>query len=195
MRSYGGVTLLATLLVASCGERVADPEVRSVATVHDNGVVRSATGGGKSFVTAPPAAIGVAEFSFSAVQNSDGTASGRFRMVRYRAGFLVDFSGEVTCMAVDAVNNRAWIGGVVVANRSNDPNHTLDIHEPGDDVWFRVVDHGEGAGAPPDRSSVYGFKGAAGIDTSSQYCAAQLWPAGDANVFELTEGNIQVRSR
>lgn len=158
-------------------------------------IVMSATGGGKAYVTNPPLAIGTAEFSFSAVQHEDGTASGFFRMVRQRAGFNVDFTGRVTCMAVDPVTHRAWIGGVVVSNNSDDPNHTTPIHQPGEDVWFRVVDNGEGEDAPPDRSSVYGFAGAAGVTTSAEYCALKLWPAGDANAFALTEGNIQVLSR
>jgi len=155
----------------------------------------SAAGGGKAFVTSPPPAIGTAEFAFVAVQHANGTARGLFRMVRQRAGFNVDFLGAVTCMAVDPVTHRAWIGGVVLRNDSDDPNHTLEIHQPGQDVWFRVVDNGEGSQAPPDRSSVYGFKGAAGVNTSAEYCALKLWPAGEANAFELTQGNIQVRSR
>ena len=158
-------------------------------------IVISATGGGKSFVTNPAPAIGIAEFSFSAVQHEDGTASGMFRMVRQRAGFNVDFTGTVTCLAVDPVTHRAWIGGVVVHNNSDDPNHTTAIHEPGQDVWFRVVDNGEGADTPADRSSVYGFKGAGGVQTSAEYCALRLWPAGEANAFELTQGNIQVHPR
>jgi hypothetical protein len=96
-------------------------------------------------------------------------------------------------MSVDTVLHRAWIGGVVTENRSDDPNHSTAIHQPGEHVWFRVVDNGEGSAAAPDRSSVYGFKGAAGVTTSPEYCALRLWPAGDANTFELTEGNIQVR--
>jgi hypothetical protein len=158
-------------------------------------IVLSATGGGKSFVTSPPLAIGTAEFVFVALGREDGTAKGVFWMKRQRAGFNVEFIGAVTCMAVDPVNDRAWIGGVVLVNNSDDPVHTLAIHQPGQDVWFRVVDNGEGEGASPDRSSVYGFKGAGGIDTSPQYCATMPWPAGEANAFELTEGNIQVRSK
>lgn len=118
----------------------------------------------------------------------------RVHLVRLRDGFVVDFSGEVTCMSVDPVLHRAWIGGVVTANNSNDPNHSAAIHQPGRDVWFRVVDHGEREGAPPDRSSVYGFEGALGIITSAQYCAAQLWTSDDVNAFAVTEGNIQVRT-
>ena len=144
--------------------------------------------------TSPPPAIGTARFTFAALQFGDDDAGGLFRMVRQRAGFTVDFTGLVTCMAVDPVTHRAWIGGVVLFNNSNDPNHTLDIHQPGQDVWFRVVDKSEGSGAPPDRSSVYGFKGAAGVQTSAEYCAVKLWPDGDANAFAVTAGNIQVRS-
>jgi hypothetical protein len=154
-----------------------------------------AAGAGQAFVTSPPPAVGTAEFFFLAAQYGNGPARGVFRMVRQRAGFNVDFLGVVTCMTVDPVTHRAWIGGIVVINNSDDPNHTLDIHQPGQDVWFRVVDNGEGAGAPPDRSSVYGFKGAAGIQTSAEYCAVQPWPAGDANAFELTDGNLDVHSR
>jgi hypothetical protein len=192
-RFVNGLALMAALIAAGWGGRVVAIERGSPAT--GNEIVLSAAGGGKSFVTNPPPAIGTAEFSFSAVQHDDGTARGMFRMVRQRAGFNVDFTGVVTCMAVDPVTHRAWIGGVVVSNNSDDPNHTLEIHAPGQDVWFRVVDNGEGAQDPPDRSSVYGFKGAGGVNTSAEYCALKLWPAGDANAFELTEGNIQVRSR
>jgi hypothetical protein len=163
--------------------------------VNQGPVVMLATGGGKSFVTSPTPAIGTAEFSFSAVQHQDGTADGVFRMVRQRAGFNVDFSGIVTCMAVDPATNRAWIGGIVLTNDSDDPNHTTAIHQPGQDVWFRVVDNGEGAYGAPDRSSVYGFLGAGGVATSAEYCALKPWPDDDANAFALTEGNITVRSR
>lgn len=192
-KSVRVVVALAATLVVACGESVTAPEQQF--SNHDSGVVISATGGGKSFVTNPPLAIGVAEFSFSAVQNEDGTASGFFRMVRQRAGFNVDFTGEVTCLSVDPATGRAWIGGVVVGNNSDDPNHTTSIHEPGDDVWFRVLDSGEGADAQPDRSSVYGFEGAAGVITSAEYCERQLWSADNANAFALTQGNIQVRWR
>ena len=192
-RFVKGLVLTAVLAAAGSGGRVVAIESKSPAT--GNGIVLLATGGGKSFVTSPPPAIGTAKFSFVAVQLEDGTARGVFRMVRQRAGFNVDFTGIVTCMAVDPATHRAWIGGIVASNDSDDPNHTLDIHAPGQDVWFRVVDNGEGAGDLPDRSSVYGFKGAAGVNTSAEYCALKLWPAGDANAFEVTHGNIQVRSR
>jgi hypothetical protein len=161
----------------------------------DAGIVLSANGGGKMFVNAPPIAAGEADFSFTAVQSGDGRAAGQFHMVRPRAGLMVEFEGTVTCLSVDPILGRAWIGGVVTKNRSTDPVFQTAIHEVGDDVWFRVADNGEGAGAAPDRSSVYGFEGAGGVTTSAEYCALQLWAAGDVNTFPQTMGNIQVRAR
>jgi hypothetical protein len=158
------------------------------------GIVSSVAGGGHFNITAPPVAIGEGEFSFTAVVDGDGTAHGFFRQVRPRNGYVLDFDGEVTCVTFDAINHRAWIGGVIRQNRSTDPALQLAIHQPGRDVWFRTVDYGEGAGAPAaDRLTVFGFEGSAGITTSPQYCAAQLWPAGDANTFEVLNGNIQMR--
>jgi hypothetical protein len=35
------------------------------------------------------------------------------------------------------------------------------IHQPGQDVWFRLVDYGQGSGTPADRLTFLGFTGAA----------------------------------
>jgi hypothetical protein len=82
----------------------------------------------------------------------------------------------------------------VTENNSTDPNFQTAIHQVGRDVWFRVIDNGEGAKASAaDRSTVLGFTGAAGFQTSADYCAGKPWPAGDANTFPVVDGNIQVR--
>ncbi len=94
---------------------------------------------------------------------------------------------------MDPVNHRAWIGGVVTANRSTDPDVLTDIHEPGDDVWFRVLDSGEDHEVV-DRTSFFGFKGAAGIQTSAEYCEVTIWPDNDARTWPVTSGNISVRA-
>lgn len=191
--------LLGTLLLISCGESSTHPSqpdpgaLMMPSHVGGGDIATSATGGGGLFVTSPPLAIGDAQFSFSAAQLANGSVYGQFHLVRQRDGFVVDFHGVVTCMSVDPALHRAWIGGVVTQNNSNDPVHTTTVHQPGRDVWFRVVDNGEGLGAAPDRSSVYGFEGAAGVITSAEYCQKQLWTAGDVNAFEVTEGNIQVK--
>ena len=70
-----------------------------------------------------------------------------------------------------------------------------DNNEVGDDIWFRVVDYGEGQDAQADRSTFVGFEGNAGIITSREYCDAQIWPEGDARTGPVTDGDIQVRVR
>jgi hypothetical protein len=155
----------------------------------NNGVLASATGGGHYLLLG---AIDV-QFAFSALQKPDGTGLGQFHQRLEVDGSVVDFRGEVTCMTVDPLTKRAWVGGIVTENRSTDPGFTTPIHQPGKDVWFRVVDYGEGGDSPPDRTSFLGFEGAAGIITSEEYCRAQIWPTGDARTWPVTSGNIQVR--
>ncbi|CAN5226694.1 hypothetical protein BH23GEM2_BH23GEM2_14040 [soil metagenome] len=154
-----------------------------------NAVVASTSGGGKAQL---PAGFSLLSFAFNANLRGDGRATGQFRQVYESASGTVDFHGEVTCVSFDPDNNRAWIGGVVTKNNSTNPGVQGAIHQPGRDVWFRVVDYGEGD-SPDDRTTVLGFEGAAGIDTSEQYCEARLWAAGDARTWAVVDGNIQVR--
>jgi hypothetical protein len=152
-----------------------------------NGVVISATGGGMYNAGV------IVQFSMSANQKADGTAHGQFHHKTVLGGLVVDFSGEVTCMAVDSENHRAWIGGVVTENRSEHPSFTTAIHQVGRDIWFRVLDNGQGNGSEPDRTTFLGFEGGGGIPTSAAYCAERIWPDGNARTSPLTNGNIQVR--
>jgi hypothetical protein len=153
-----------------------------------NGVTISATGGGMY-----DAGV-IVSFSMSAVQKADGTAEGEFRHKTELDGLAIDVSGRVTCMAVDSIQGRAWIGGIVTTNRSEHPAFTDAIHQVGRDVWFRVLDSGEGQ-SEPDRTTFLGFEGAAGIITSPEYCEAQIWPDDppNARTSPLTAGNVQVR--
>jgi len=152
----------------------------------------STNGGGMIDLTS--AAAGFASFSFNATDHRNGNATGTFRQLREVAGLTVDFSGTVTCVSVDNATGRAWIGGTVTANNSTHPAFQTAIHQPGQDVWFRVVDYGEGSNAAQaDRSTVFGFRGAAGILTSLDYCAIKPWPDADARTFPVAEGNVQVR--
>ena len=149
----------------------------------------AATGGGKYLLQ------GVVEvqFAFSSIQHADEKAMGRFHQKFDNGGLVVDFAGEVTCMAVDPVMHRAWIGGVITRNASTDPTLTGEIFQPGHDVWFRVVDYGEGSSAPqPDRTTFLGFENNPTIKSSAQYCAEKPWPEGDARTWPVVEGNIQV---
>jgi len=135
------------------------------------------------------------DFSYAAVQVSAGRtiARGKFKQSLTLNGLLVEFEGRVTCMGIDETNGRAWIAGVITKNNSLNPSFQTAIHQVGKDVWFRVVDYGEGGNATqPDRTTFLGFEGGAGIITSAQYCAEKPWPANDERTNALTAGNLQV---
>lgn len=186
---------LTAVVLASCeSPSSTGPRMRAgdaASTKNDRGIIASTSGDGHAEL---PPGLGLVAFSFGANQHATNGGLGTFRQSRVRNGLLIEFEGSVTCVTVDAVNHRAWVGGVVTANNSTDPNFQTAIHQVGRDVWFRVVDNGEGAHATAaDRTTVLGFTGAAGFTTSAQYCAGQPWAAGDANTFPLVDGNIQVR--
>jgi hypothetical protein len=154
----------------------------------NQGVQVNTTGGGMAEL---PAGFSALQFQFTASANGSG-AGGRFHMEWTSASGHVNFDGDVTCVTKDEANGRAWIGGVVTRNQSTHPSFLTAIHEVGDDIWFRVVDYGEGSGSQPDRVTVVGFEGAAGFITSAAYCAGQPWTAGDVNTWPVVNGNIQV---
>ena len=134
------------------------------------------------------------QFAFGAVQQPSGEVAGQFHQTLIFQGELLDFDGTVTCLAFDPATNHAWIGGVITSNRSTHPYYMQDLFQPGHDVWFRVVDYGEGAtAAQPDRTTFLGFEDNPTIKSSAQYCAEKPWPEGDARTWPVTEGNIQVR--
>jgi hypothetical protein len=133
-------------------------------------------------------------FDFNAVSAGNGGAAGHLFQSFEFGGLLIEFRGRVTCVSVDVVNRRAWIGGVVTENNSTHPQFTTARTQVGRDIWFRVVDYGEANGVPqPDRTTIPGFEGDRGIITSAEYCATQPWVAGDVATHPLTNGNIQVR--
>ena len=159
------------------------------ALLSQGAVIAHATGGGQSQL---PAGFTLLDFQFSAVQLASGKANGVFSIFWASASGTNDYRGVVTCVSVDPVNNRAWIGGVVTENNSTHPLGSEPRKQVGRDIWFRVVDNGEGADAAPDRTTVAGFEGDAGVITSAEYCATQPWAANDANTWPRVGGNIQV---
>src|SRR5258708_32518535 len=95
-------------------------------------------------------------FAFAAVSDDEGNPGGAFHVSTNDGLGSVEFHARVTCLAVDKVDGRAWIGGVILANLSTSPDFTGGVHEPGHDIWFRVLD-GDSAGAG-DRSTFVGFE-------------------------------------
>lgn len=152
----------------------------------------TATGGGQYLITLGTLEL-PGDFSFNAIQTSpDGAAEGRLRFTLDFQGEPVEFHGDVTCMTRDLSTGRAWIGGVITRNASvAEPYASGEIFNPGKDIWFRVLDSGEGA-MTIDRTTFVGFEGGAGIITSAEYCDVQLWAPGDARTWPVT-GNVQVR--
>jgi hypothetical protein len=145
------------------------------------GIVRQVGGGGQ-FVHPD---FGVVTFSFTALRGDDGNVTGRFQQHQPAFGFT--YKGDVTCFAVDPVNHRAWIGGVLTHTNDPDP-----ITEVGDEAWFRVLDLGASS-TGPDRSTFLGFEGGGGIITSQEYCEARIWPDDNARTWPVEHGNISIR--
>ncbi len=114
-------------------------------------IVASANGGVHWIIPLPnPFGVEVVNqpLAFNARKYADGSVSGRFEYHQLVEGETFMFNVDVTCMNVYN-ENRAKIGGVVT--QSSDPTEP-----PGVFAWFQVFDNGEGANAPPDRSSLAG---------------------------------------
>ncbi|HEX9564476.1 MAG TPA: hypothetical protein VF981_10915 [Gemmatimonadaceae bacterium] len=145
----------------------------------------SVTGRGRANLS-----VGPMDIEVMAKQHDDGTAKGTFRHFIVTSTGTIDFTSEVTCLAVDAALGRAWLGGKVLTNNSTRPDFITSITEPGDEIWFRLADLGEGGNASaPDRSTGPGFEGSLGFITSAEYCAARVWPN---EPVLLVSGNLQV---
>src|SRR5262249_38207293 len=96
------------------------------------------------------------------------------------AGGTFRFNVAVTCMNVYD-GNRAKIGGIVEQSTDSD-------NPPGTYAWFQVFDNGQGAGAPPDQSSLVGFGDEA---ANEAFCNSPNLPGfGPWNV----SGGVQVSS-
>jgi hypothetical protein len=139
------------------------------------------TGGGQFFNPD----FGEVTFSFQAVRHGDGGVTGRFQ--QHQTDLDLTYKGDVTCFAVDLVNHRAWIGGVLTQSNDVDP-----VAVVGKDAWFRVLDLGSG-GPDPDRSTFLGFEGSAGIITSAEYCERQIWPEGNERTWPVEHGDITIQ--
>jgi hypothetical protein len=118
--------------------------------------------------------------AFNARKSAEGDVSGHFEYHQVVEGTAYKFNGTVTCFNVYD-GNRAKIGGVI--NSSSDP--TIP---PGTFGWFQVFDNGEGAGDPPDQSSLMGFGNEA---ANEAFCNSPNLPRfGPWDV----QGNVQVRA-
>ncbi len=81
-------------------------------------------------------------YSFTATQYADGTASGRYVDVFARGAGIM---GVIDCVVV--VGNHAWVSGRITSGRIGD----LDLR--GEPFTTLVVDNGTSANDPPDQIS------------------------------------------
>jgi hypothetical protein len=197
MRLQRSTALLILPVLVACSE-TSDPTSlveASFATVAQSGPALGKVNGGGHYVIDLGGGLELlAQFAVSGRQtDADGSASGTFhhRTELFEEG--IDFHGTLTCLSIDPVEGRAWVGGVVTQNRSvREPFASGAIYQPGRDIWFRVLDEGQ----PPegtDRTTFVGFEGGGGVITSQEYCDTRPWPDENARTNPLTTGNIKVQ--
>ena len=122
-------------------------------------------------------------FSYSAVARADGTAEGEYQYNFRAAGFFIH--GTVTCASVSG--NAGWVGGVIDSIVSPDP---ADQSLVGTEIWWRVIDNGEGANQPADQTTSLLFAVPGLPITAESWCRNQ-----DVRgvLRDVLSGNIQVR--
>lgn len=136
-------------------------------------------------------------FVITTLLRADGSAEGEAFHHAPLGDLVIEFRTRVICVSIDPVTNRAWIGGVITENNSTDPLRNQERNQVGRDIWWRVVDYGNGQSGTLDRSTFLGFTGDAGIQTSEEYCAVRPWPGPptdpvDARTRPVVSGNLSV---
>jgi hypothetical protein len=122
-------------------------------------------------------------FSYNATARADGTAHGKYQYHFRAADFFIH--GTVTCASV--AGNAGWVGGVIDKIVSGDP---ADQSLVGTEIWWRVVDNGEGANAAADLTTSLLFAVPGLPITAESWCRNQ-----DVRgvMRDVLHGNIQVR--
>jgi hypothetical protein len=170
------------VLALACGAALIAGAVAPAADPSGAAVAASANGSAHWTIPLPNpfgVEVGNRTLSFNARKYSDGTVDGRFEYHQVVEGEAFIFNVDVTCLNVYD-GNRAKLGGIIEV--SNDP--TIP---PGTFAWFSAFDEGEGAGDPPDRSSLIGFGDEA---ANEAFCNSPNLPRfGPWDV----QGNVQVR--
>ena len=145
---------LAVLGVAACeSPQPVAPDLiggGELASTSSQTVVGHANGEGVANVGVPM------DFVFNALLSADGSAKGEGYHHALLNGNVIEFRTRVTCVSIDPVNNRAWVGGVITENNSTDPARMQPRNQVGRDIWWRVVDYGDGQSGVVDRTTSSG---------------------------------------
>ncbi len=176
-----GALLIAPTAVSADGDRKPS----------DLGLTAASAGGGHYTVVASDGSLAEMLLGYAAVVDRRGRARGQLLHMGTFQGATIEFHGEVICLAVDSENHRAWIGGVITKNRSTHPTYRDSVWaQPGEDIWFRVLDADHARTGEQDRTTFVGFEGA--IPSSEAYCNDRPWPADNARTWAVT-GNLIVK--
>ncbi len=179
---------LSMSLVTAC-DKTPDPPMAPSLQLSGNSNTSLVTGDYVANIGAAAPIYGA--YNLDGRTDKNGMSSGAFTFFAPTSTGTIDFAGRVTCLYVDDVLKRVWIGAVITRNSSTRAAYdaTQEIHQVGHDVWFRVADRSPGGSGDPDRTTFLGFEGSGGIATSAEYCALHLW--GNDGVG-ITSGNLTV---
>ncbi|HET6361081.1 MAG TPA: hypothetical protein VFH11_03390 [Gemmatimonadota bacterium] len=198
MRFVHPILILGASLLVACGtdSPAGDPVEPTGLNLSGSPVVESASGG--YHFTTDPRFFGIPvdnRLTFTAKRHVDGSITGRYNYEQGAFGERFIFRGSVTCFEIYDTpvlqdwpdipamsGNRAKWGGLI--EFSNDP--TLPA---GGFIWFQSIDNGEGAGAPPDLSTISGFGDEA---ANEAFCNAATVPNPNFGPHPVS-GNIDVR--
>lgn len=148
-------------------------------TVQANAVVASASGNSQFEIHDMFGfeLIDVRTFAFNAQKRADGSVTGHYEHRSFDDGHQFYVRGPLTCLNVDG--GRAWVGGIIE-----------DSSEPflvGLEMWFQVMDNGQGAGDAADWSTLVGASPEEG--SAQEYCD----DAPEVNFpFNIEHGDIRV---
>lgn len=174
--------VVATAVALGCSEGAVPPTAQSdgqtLQASAGNPVVHRVTAGSPDICTALGDKPGCdANFSLSAVQRADGSATGqwvdRFSQVNGGSGIHV----ALDCLNV--IGNRAYVSGVVTQSVNSD--------DVGKDGLTKVVDNGGSANDPPDEISIT-FVGTGDVDCNSLPAFDDVIP-----LFPTPQGQVTVR--
>lgn len=182
MRPRIFVVLITVGFVSACESAVTAPPTGEASFSSTSGPAVLAAANGGAHWTVPASKFGFEienKLTFNGRKKADGTVHGR---IEYHQSFLgndIRLNARMTCLEVYDGGTRVKYGGVVTV--SNDPDIV-----PGElFIWFQGIDRGEGAGFPPDQSTIAG----AGDEAANEaFCANDAPPV---NIFDI-EGNIDV---
>ena len=176
------VLTISMFLIISCNnsDQVLNPSENDASTINVDGfgkgaVTQSVSGSG-NFTDANG---DFRTFSFNAKLHADGSVSGQWERVNHRENASESKShGVVTCFTIDG--NQAWLGGYATSGVFSDA--------PNNEVYWRVMDNGQGNNSDPDQISLQAVGRVPG--TASFYCEGKF----ETPVFnDVAAGDIQIK--